>query len=252
LDTGNRASFVNGGTVVDLYPNFALSERCETIWEAFGCAPLRLGRPDGAVIAHDMAGLVDPAWYLANNPDVAAAGADAVAHYVRWGRQEGRLPCDAVSLIRSLGLVDSGTVVFTMADVVDAGLDPVVHFCDLGWQEARRPNPYFDRGWYCNRNDVPVGMNPLLHYVLLGEVRGLWPSRHFDPAWYRERYGIDASVSALAHYLTHRRTQEFSPLPTFNVEHYVRTQKAGLRPDRDAYMHAHAIGVGLAEFRNAA
>jgi hypothetical protein len=252
LDTGDRAGFANGGTVADQYPNFALSERREAIWEAAGCAPLRLERPDGAVIVCDMADLVDPAWYLAANPDVAAAGVDAVGHYVRWGRQEGRLPREAVSLIRSLGLIDPGTVVFTMADVVDAGLDPVEHFCELGWREARRPNPYFDTGWYRNQYNVPVGINPLLHYVVLGETRGLRPSRHFDPAWYRECYGIDATVSALAHYLVHRRTQEFSPLPTFDVGHYVRTQKSGLRRDGDAYLHALVMGLGASEFRKAA
>jgi hypothetical protein len=252
LDTGERASFANGGIVVDLYPNFALSERCETIWEAFGCAPLRLGRPSRAPVVSDLAGLVDPAWYLVSNPDVAAAGADADAHYVGWGRQEGRLPCEAISLIRSLGLVDPGTVVFTMADVVDAGLDPVAHFCELGWREARRPNPYFDTGWYRDQNGIPAGMNPLLHYVLLGEARGLAPSRHFNPVWYRERYGINTNVLALAHYLMHRRTQEFSPLPTFDVERYVRIDKQGLRPNRDAYMRALAMEPDQVEFRNAA
>lgn len=37
-------------------------------------------------------GLFDAAWYLAINPDVAAGGSDALAHYVRYGAQEGRRP----------------------------------------------------------------------------------------------------------------------------------------------------------------
>jgi hypothetical protein len=251
LDTGDRGNFVNGGTIVAMYPSFSMSQRCETIWEVSGCAPLRLGRPDGAAARCDLAGLVDPDWYSAANPDVAAAGMDGVAHYIGWGRQEGRLPCEAVALVRSLGLVDPGTVVFAMADVVEAGLDPVRHFCELGWQEGRRPNPYFDTDWYCDRADVPAGMNPLLHYVLVGEALGMAPSRHFDPMWYRDRYGLDATVCALAHYLMHRGSQRFSPLPSFDVAYYVRTHKAVLRPDRDAYMHALAMTSEPAEFREA-
>ena len=34
----------------------------------------------------------DPAWYLSNYPDVAAAGLDPWFHYCRFGRSEGRLP----------------------------------------------------------------------------------------------------------------------------------------------------------------
>lgn len=37
-------------------------------------------------------GLFDQAWYLANNPDVAASGMDPLAHYVLHGASEGRSP----------------------------------------------------------------------------------------------------------------------------------------------------------------
>lgn len=35
-------------------------------------------------------GLFDPAWYLTQNPDVAAAGMDPVEHYLLFGCREGR------------------------------------------------------------------------------------------------------------------------------------------------------------------
>jgi predicted nucleic acid-binding Zn-ribbon protein len=38
------------------------------------------------------AGLFDPAWYLKNNPDVAAAGVDPIKHYLSHGAVEGRQP----------------------------------------------------------------------------------------------------------------------------------------------------------------
>jgi hypothetical protein len=41
-------------------------------------------------------GLVDPAWYLARNPDVAEAGMDPVLHYLHHGAEEGRAPNPAL------------------------------------------------------------------------------------------------------------------------------------------------------------
>jgi hypothetical protein len=36
--------------------------------------------------------LFDTAWYLAANPDVAAAGVDPLQHYIDYGAAEGRDP----------------------------------------------------------------------------------------------------------------------------------------------------------------
>jgi hypothetical protein len=271
LDVRDRSNFVNGDGPVRLLPDFTLDETCEAIWECAGCAPLRIeGKELDRTIAKlhrramllgrtgdrktqrrlrqkrmhttDLTRLLNPAWYCANNPDVADAGVDAVVHYITWGRQEGRLPCNEADLVRALGLVDPGTVAFTMADVIVAGNDPATHFCSIGWRERRRPNPYFDTGWYLDTHDVPVGMNPLLHYVLHGEPHGLPPSPHFDPAWYRERYAIGPTSSPLAHYLKNRRSQRVSPLPTFDVATYIKMHAATLRPDRDPYAHFLVIG----------
>ncbi len=276
LEVGNRSAFTNGGVIADMHPNFAPGEGSEAMWEAAGCAPLRIeGEVVEAVAARlhrraaelgymgymadrqtrlqpialppavtaDLAELLQPAWYLATNPDVAAVSIDAHTHYAQWaGRQEGRRPCPEVDLIRGLGLIDPGTLAIIMPDVIAAEIEPVEHFCAVGWTERRPPNPYFDTGWYLDTHDVPAGMNPLLHYLLLGENQGLRPSRHFDPTWYRQRYGIKHTASPLAHYLMHRRTQRFSPLPTFDVEAYSQMHAATLLPERDPYAHFLAIG----------
>jgi hypothetical protein len=272
LDSGGRRSFVNGGSVVQLHADFGAGAYCEAVWEASACAPLRIeGRAVNRVVARlrrrarelgftkrsrnwrssavprgkltsDLAELIKPAWYLAVNPDVAAAGADAATHYTSHGRFEGRRPCSEVELFRGLGLVDPGSFVFTMPDVITAGVDPVEHFCAIGWIERRNPNPYFDTGWYLDTHDVPAGMNALLHYLLFGENQGFAPSRHFDPAWYRARYGIKHTASPLAHYLMHRRTQRFSPVPSFDVVAYRRAHAAVMRPARDPYAHFLAVG----------
>lgn len=41
---------------------------------------------------------VDREWYLKTYPDVAAAGADPVVHFERFGRKEGRMPCNLPAL----------------------------------------------------------------------------------------------------------------------------------------------------------
>lgn len=266
LDNGTRTAFANGGGVVQLHPEWSPAERCEAIGEAAACAPLRIegeafARADAALRRRamtlgyapsepaprpaapaarsiDLADLLQPDWYLANNPDVAAAGIDARAHYAAAGHPEGRMPCPEADLLAGLGLIDPATVVRTMPDVVTAGADLPGHFCQYGWREGRRPNAYFDPAWYRATHDVPDGMNPLTHYLLLGEARGLAPGPHFDPAWYRQAYALAPTVCALAHYLQHRRTQRFSPLPTFDAAAYAQAHQATLRPGRDPYLHA--------------
>jgi len=269
LDNGTRSAFANG-TIVQLHPQFSPAERCEATGEAAACAPLRIEgeafarvaaelrrraeamglaaaepAPRPAVpppVSIDLTGLLQPEWYLANNPDVAAAGVDARVHYVSAGRAEGRLPCKEAELISGLGLIDSATIIRTMPDVVVAGADLAEHFCQHGWRERRRPNAYFDPAWYLDTYAVPAGMNPLVHYILFGEQAGLAPSPHFDPAWYRQTHGLGVSVCALAHYLSHRRSQTVSPLRCFDVAAYVKAHAQTLPPQRDPYAHFLAIG----------
>tara|TARA_R110002095_G_scaffold157792_2_gene136871 strand:+ start:2093 stop:5008 length:2916 start_codon:yes stop_codon:yes gene_type:complete len=50
-------------------------------------------RPGRFRIRAGLPGYFDPAWYLEAYPDVAAAGRDPRWHYLRHGRNEGRLPC---------------------------------------------------------------------------------------------------------------------------------------------------------------
>jgi len=106
LDNGTRNAFDNnGGSIVQMHPDFGPAERCEAIWESAGCAPLRIEgeafervdarlRRRAARLGYkpvrkaprrqakrtapsiDLAGLLQPDWYLARNPDVAAACVD--------------------------------------------------------------------------------------------------------------------------------------------------------------------------------
>lgn len=63
-----------------------------------GCPPWYPGgrsRFEADLAALRQSGTVNPAWYLATNPDVAQAGADPYWHYLVAGKSEGRRPCPA-------------------------------------------------------------------------------------------------------------------------------------------------------------
>lgn len=75
-------------------------------------------------------GLFDPAWYLAEFPDVAAAGLDALDHYLRHGGFEGR---------RASPLFDTAWYLAENPDVPAMGMNPLVHYLRYGWREGRRP-----------------------------------------------------------------------------------------------------------------
>ena len=77
-------------------------------------------------------GLFDDAWYLAQNPDVAAAGIDPLVHYLRWGAAEGRNPHP---------LFDSAWYLAQNSDVAAAGINPLVHYLRSGAAEGRSPYP---------------------------------------------------------------------------------------------------------------
>jgi hypothetical protein len=105
----------------------------------------------------------DAAFYLAKNPDVAAAGMDAQLHYDGFGWKEGRNP-DA--------LFDTSYYLAHNADVARAGIDPLLHFETMGWREGRDPGPGFSLSSYLQHNpDVALaGINPLDHYLLYGSA----------------------------------------------------------------------------------
>ena len=60
----------------------------------------------------------DPAWYLSQNPDVAANGVEPLAHYLQHGFKEGRKPHP---------LFDPGWYLSENPDVAADGLEPLTH-----------------------------------------------------------------------------------------------------------------------------
>ncbi|MFM1959944.1 MAG: hypothetical protein RL588_1461 [Pseudomonadota bacterium] len=81
---------------------------------------------DDALVADGM----DPDWYRAMNPDVAASGADPADHFLRHGWREGRDPVPGFSVRDYLELYP---------DVAEAGINPFLHWLKAGQAEGRLP-----------------------------------------------------------------------------------------------------------------
>ena len=77
-------------------------------------------------------GLFDPDYYLRRNADVAAAGADAVVHYLQCGAAELRNPSPYFSTRWYLR---------RYPDVAESGVNPLYHFIRFGYSEGRLPLP---------------------------------------------------------------------------------------------------------------
>lgn len=109
--------------------------------------------------------LLDSVYYAQNNPDVARAHLDPVAHYTQYGWKEGRNP-DA--LFSTSGYLAANT------DVARAGVDPLAHYDTYGWKEGRDPSASFDNELYLKYNpDVAkAGIDPLAHYLSFGQFEG--------------------------------------------------------------------------------
>ena len=102
----------------------------------------------------------DGARYLAENPDVAAAGMNPLVHFLYHGRFEGRQYYEvgnldgttwtvpivaALAALRALQddspLVDDFFYNIENPDVAAAGIDPDVHYALYGQQEGRQREP---------------------------------------------------------------------------------------------------------------
>jgi hypothetical protein len=77
-------------------------------------------------------GLFDATWYLAQNPDVQAAGVDPAKHFLHWGLKDQRDPGPGFSSAHYLRLYP---------DVKAAGMNPLIHYLTSGWAERRSIHP---------------------------------------------------------------------------------------------------------------
>ena len=164
----------------------------------------------GASRGHDPGPAFSTRAYLDAYPDVREAGMNALLHYLRFGRQEGRIARDAHG--RPSGGADpqlSDEALERLRQAFDerfygaanpdlGGADPFAHFMVSGWRQGRDPAPWFSTERYLRTHaDVAdAGLNPFSHYVLTGcgegrQIFGSTALRH-EPAAVRDRLRIAA------------------------------------------------------------
>ncbi len=123
-----------------------------------------IGAPVAGVVPQTVA-LFDSAFYLAANPDVAAAGVDPRQHFDEFGWREQRDPN---------ALFDTGFYLAQNPDVAAAGVNPLGHYLAFGGGEGRDPSAIFDSSLYlaANPDVAAAGVNPLQHFLDFGAAEG--------------------------------------------------------------------------------
>ncbi len=117
-------------------------------------------------------GLLDPTWYLATYPDVAAAGAEAVSHFCIHGWREDRRPND---------LFHPAWYLLTYPEAGESGRNPLLHYVLQGERMGAKPSPEFDPAWYRRKYGLSPEQSPLRHYLTHRAGGRVRPRREFTP-----------------------------------------------------------------------
>ena len=208
------------------------------------------------------AALFDQAWYLSENPDIAASGLAPLVHYLVAGAREGR---SAHPLLNeaAYGLANAGELSVSGISALEhyvcrggaqaldphplfhtahylsqgpelgVGEDALSHYLREGWWQGLSPHPIFDSAWYADQVPSEANETPgLLHYLTEGWLAGLSPHPLFDPNWYREHSPdvAQAGIEPLTHFLVFGADEGRSPGPWFDLPHYVAARGKDLEP----------------------
>ena len=249
IDGGLGSNTLNGGAgdntvVFDFASTAATIARSGAAWLVSAAGTQDLVTNFGHYVFSDktVAGLTptstdplfDAAYYLAQNPDVAAAGADPYQHYAMYGWKEGRNPS---------ALFNTRYYLNQNPDVAAAGINPLTHFEQYGWNEGRDPSIAFSVSHYdAAYPDVKAAnVDPLVHYIQHGANEGrqaFASSPHptgaqnplVDAAYvYVQRPDAAATgLDATAWYDSVGRTQGVNPDPEFDTNYYL-TQNPDVR-----------------------
>ncbi len=187
--------------------------------------------------------LFDAAYYLAKNPDVAAAGVDPYQHYINSGFREGRDPS---------ALFSTSYYLSNNPDIAAAGINPLLHFEASGYKEGRNPSALFSDADYLAANpDVKAaGFNPLLHYVLAGKAEGraAYMPGPIDPGvdaayYYATNPDVKAAgLDAAAHYHSSGYKEGRNPNAFFDTKYYLTQNPDVAAAGVDPLAHFEASG----------
>jgi len=170
----------------------------------------------------------DAAYYLRENPDLAAASVDPFTHYNTFGWKEGRNPDPYFSTNYYLN---------QNRDVAAAGIDPLLHYEQYGWKEGRDPSIAFSTSKYLQANPdvVAANIDPLYHYLQFGapegrmafmaQPKGIGAQNVLvDNNYYFSQYADVAAVGVdpFPHYDASGWHEGRNPDALFNTEYYLQ------------------------------
>lgn len=184
-------------------------------------------------------GLFDGEFYLASNPDIAAAGVDPFDHFFRYGFQEGRCPNP---------YFEPSWYLDTNTDAINAQIQPLLHYVLVGEKEGRRPSLKFDPRWYRDHYGIAPSENALAHYLNHRAVGRFSPIPDFDIVFYLKN-GPDvaaAGIDAFEHFVSYGYKEYRNPSPEFDVKFYSQRYLNGdtaTNPFLHYLAHKHEPGV---------
>jgi len=169
----------------------------------------------GAVLGLSPGPLFDGPLYIADNPDVAAAGLNPLLHYIARGQAEERpirpvVDSAAAAQVTGSDLFDADWYRRTQAPDLPPERDAAHHYLQEGAALGLSPGPLFDGPRYLERNPdlVPFSVNPLLHYLDSGraEMRQICLARTRDTRGHRIEVGpiilrerVNARIAVVVH-----------------------------------------------------
>ena len=171
-------------------------------------------------MAADLAasGLFDANYYLLNNPDVAEAGADPLAHFCRDGWREDRFPNPYFH-----------PHWYRHTHRLPPDVPPLWHYLSQGEAAGHMPCRYFDPVWYAAVHALPATTSPLADYLARRRGQAVAPIPLFDPLFYCAAHAgqVRPGRDAFLHYLTVGAAQDWRPVPWFDAAAYRRSWMAG-------------------------
>jgi hypothetical protein len=180
----------------------------------------------------------DRRWYLERNPDVLAARANPLQHFLDFGGLEGRDPHP---------LFSSSWYLARNPDVAARRMNPLVHYLTEGAAERREPHPLFDTTWYISQNTgaLPYGVNPLQHYLNIGAAASRSPHPIFDPKTYLEDNPdvAKAGVDPMVHFLTIGWREGRNPHRLFQSAWYLSQNPHVARRGENPLIHYVTVGA---------
>jgi glycosyltransferase involved in cell wall biosynthesis len=162
-----------------------------------------------------LAGVFDAEWYLADNPDVAAAGLDPWGHFESRGVAEGRIPTP---------LFDPPY--FARHAAVPRGTPAFLHYLRVGDEGARTASALFNVEWLRAQLGEDDGTTLLERYLRRAPAEALSPNRLLSPAWMLEQLGAAGlqGRTPLEHYVLGGPDGPLDPHPWFSNAAYRRLQ----------------------------